>query len=491
MLISTLLKGAVLAVIWVALGPVLAGLLQASAHVSHHNAAAHAAKYRGVHYHKRGRVFEANLQVGGGPGYIGHFKNAKQAAEAYDREVRRMYPEDTPDHKFRRKNFLNFPSEQEAAYTESPERARKRGLKLGGSSFCKEARSFELLREAFCESPYSENYELVRLTGSSKADALFKPRGSPQVGLQVQLKAATSGRKQGKTYKFGRLLGYDGMLVFLVALDGGHFWAASGEEFKTCHLQITIGCASDTCRRVEDTGARLVACFKNTRKFPHISIEEAECQCSVSSRVEAVAHRQLRSVFDRMNWSLMCPREHQTTVDSLLEVSIGRPLVRLQEKASHFHDNIGRYCVQMSRCGGSLGRLPYVKDDFDLLVACVLNKDQLQGAFLIPISELVQKGFVANRPCHLPLHPPWSPARLNRTRQKYIWQLDWFLDLRTWRDSEELPEELQGRLEQLIWKGLKDFASVREKRTSRDLKSGCKDSPAPSPKRAALSCDSA
>ncbi|CAE7563937.1 Zan [Symbiodinium microadriaticum] len=363
MLISTLLKGAVLAVIWVALGPVLAGLLQASAHVSHHNAAAHAAKYRGVHYHKRGRVFEANLQVGGGPGYIGHFKNAKQAAEAYDREVRRMYPEDTPDHKFRRKNFLNFPSEQEAAYTESPERARKRGLKLGGSSFCKEARSFELLREAFCESPYSENYELVRLTGSSKADALFKPRGSPQVGLQVQLKAATSGRKQGKTYKFGRLLGYDGMLVFLVALDGGHFWAASGEEFKTCHLQITIGCASDTCRRVEDTGARLVACFKNTR-----------------------------SVFDRMNWSLMCPREHQTTVDSLLE------------------------------------------DDFDLLVACVLNKDQLQGAFLIPISELVQKGFVANR-------------------QKYIWQLDWFLDLRTWRDSEELPEELQGRLERLGYGG--------------------------------------
>ena len=458
---STLLKGAVLVVIWVALCAVLAGLLKASAHVSH-DAVARAAKYRSIYYHKRGRVYEARLQVGGGPGYIGQFKHAKQAAEAYDREVRRMYPDDTPDHKFRRKNLLNFPSEQEAAYTESPEQARKRGLKLGGSSFCKEARSFELLREAFCESPCSENYELVRLTGSSKADALFKPRGSSQAGLQIQLKAATSGWKQGKTYKFRNLLGYDGMLVFLVALDGGHFWAASGEEFKTCQLQITIGCASDTCRRVEDTGARLVAGFKNTRKFPHISIEEAECQCSVTSRVEAVAHRQLRSLFDRMNWSLICPREHQTTVDSLLEVSIGRPLVRLQEKASHFHERLGRYCVQMSKCGGSLGRLPYVKDDFDLLVACVLRKDRLQGIFLIPISELAQKGFVADRPCMLPLHPPWSPAKWNRTRRKYIWQLDWFLDLRTWCDSEELPEELQGRLEQLLSKGLKDFASVHE-----------------------------
>ena len=369
---STLTKGVVLAVTWVVLCPVLTELLKASAHVPHHTAArAEAAKCRGVRCHKRDRLFEARLRVKAGPGYIAGFKNAQQAAEAYDREVRRMYPDDTPDHKFRRKNFLNFPSEEEAAYAESPEEARKRGLKLSGSTCRKEARSFELLRKAFHASPFSENYELVHLTGSSKADALVKLRDSSQVGVQIQLKAATSGYKQGRTYKFRNLLGYDGMLVFLVALDGGHFWAAAGEEFKTRQLLITMACPSDTRRRVEDTGTRLVACFKNTRKFPHISVEEAEWQCSASSRVEAAAHRQLRSLFDCMNWSLTCPHEHQTTVDSLLSVGTGHPLVRLQEKASHFRQIENRYRVNMGKCGGSLGRLPYAKDDFDLLVACV------------------------------------------------------------------------------------------------------------------------
>ncbi|CAE7189787.1 Zan [Symbiodinium sp. CCMP2456] len=367
---STLLRGVVLAVTFVSFFPVLAGLLKASAHVPHHKAAgrAEAAKYRGVCYFKQDRVFGAWLRVEARPGYIGRFKNAKQAAEAYDREVRRMYPDDTPHHKFRRKSWLNFPSEEEAAYVESPEQSRKRGLKRSSSNRCKEARSFELLREAFYASPYSENYELVRLTGSSKADALFKLRGSSQAGLPIQLKAATSRWKQGRFYVFQHLLGYDGMLVFLVALDGGHIWATAGAELKVDKLGITIGCASDTARRVEDAGALSVACFKNRKKFPHISVEAAERQCSPGNRLEVAVHRQLRHMFTCMNWSLTCPLEHQTTVDSLLEVRIGHPLVRLQEKASHLHERSGRYDVQMSKYGGSLGRLSYAKDDFDLLV---------------------------------------------------------------------------------------------------------------------------
>ena len=92
------------------------GLLKASAHVPLLEAArrAEAAKFRGVSYHKRHRVFEALLQVRDGPGYIGRFKTAKQAAEARDQAVRRVYPDATPDHKFQRKEKLNFPSEEES-----------------------------------------------------------------------------------------------------------------------------------------------------------------------------------------------------------------------------------------------------------------------------------------------------------------------------------------------------------------------------------------
>ena len=258
----------VLALVWVVLRPTL---LRAPVHVLHEAAAlAEAARYRGVRYrkHHRNRPFGAALQVRDGPGYIGSFKTAKQAAEAYDRAVRRMYPDDTPDHKFHRKKKLNFPLEEEAAYDETQEQARRRGLKVSGANHRKEARSFELLKEALDASPYSEKCGLVRLTASSKADALLKLRGSSQAGLPIQLKAATSRWREGRVYKFNNMLGYDGMLVVLVALDRGHFWATAGEELKSEQRGITVGCASDTDRRVQDIGSHLVACSKIHRSFP-------------------------------------------------------------------------------------------------------------------------------------------------------------------------------------------------------------------------------
>ena len=350
----TLLHGLVLALGWGALCPVQVGLLQAPAHPDQEAAArAEAAKYRGVTYHKENRNFVARLHVRGGPGYIGSFTAATHAAEARDQEVRRMYPDDTPNHKLKRKNLLNFPSEQEAAYHETQEQARKRGLKFQGANQRKEARSFELLNEALEASVYSEKYELVRLPGSSKADALLTLCGSSQAGLPIQPKAATSRWKQGRVYFFQGVLGYDGMLVVLVALDGGHFWATAGEELKVDQLGITIGCESDTARRVESIVSHLVACFKDTRQFPHMSVEEAEHQCSPCHRVEAAAHRQLRSLFSCMNWSLTCPDEHGTTVDSLLEVGNGGPVVRLQEKASRLSKTTGRYWVRLCKRVGS------------------------------------------------------------------------------------------------------------------------------------------
>eukprot|EP00439_Symbiodinium_sp_Y106_P058896 s4568_g8.t1 len=117
-----------------------------------------AARCRGVSYHKRKRLFEASLQVRDRPGYIGSFKTAKQAVEARDQAVRSLYPHATPDHKFHRKRKLNFPSEEEAAYNETPQQARKRALSRHCANTRKADRSMEMLQKALNASPYSDKY---------------------------------------------------------------------------------------------------------------------------------------------------------------------------------------------------------------------------------------------------------------------------------------------------------------------------------------------
>ena len=186
-----------------------------------------------------------------------------------------------------------------------------------------------------------------------------------------------------------------------------------------------------------------------------MSIQEARQQCSPNHRVETASHQQLHLLFGCCSMCLTCPTEHQTTVDSLLEVDHGHPVtvLRLQEKASRKCLSTA-YRVQMAKKGGTLGRLPYGPDDFDVLAACVLHEERLQGLFLIPISVLIEQGFVGKKPQHLRLFPTWCPPKQNRTKQKYAWQLDFFLDLRTWPGSAELPGHLEQRLRGLISQAL-------------------------------------
>ena len=65
-------------------------------------------------------------------------------------------------------------------------------------------------------------------------------------------------------------------------------------------------------------------------------------------------------------------------------------MVRLQEKASRFSKSYDRYQVCLRKSRGLLGRLAYAEDDFDLLVACIMNEgDELEGVFLVPMSKIV------------------------------------------------------------------------------------------------------
>ena len=231
-------------------------------------AKAEADKYCGVSYHKRRCAFLAQLWVDGEKQHIGSFKSARQAAEAYDATLRNLCPHD----KQKLKRYLNFPSKNEAGYSETAAQARQRGLRMHGADLQNEARAFELFQEAFAVSSHAEGYEIVPLTGASRADAVFRPKGSEGNGLLIQLKAATSRGKKGREYIFQRVAGYDGMLVIMVALDGGHFWAAAGSQLQRRSLSIAVGCPSSRKYAVPDIGTHLVKCFRNKR-FGHMSVQ--------------------------------------------------------------------------------------------------------------------------------------------------------------------------------------------------------------------------
>ena len=147
-------------------------------------AKAAADKYCGVSCRKRDCVFTAQLQVGGELQYIGSFKSAKQAAEAYDAKLRSLFSDD----KQKLKTYLNFPSKKEASYSETTAQARQRGLRISGRNNRNEARAFELFREAFAASSNAEGYEIVPLTGASRADAVFRHKGSGEDGLLISSK---------------------------------------------------------------------------------------------------------------------------------------------------------------------------------------------------------------------------------------------------------------------------------------------------------------
>ena len=412
-------------------------------------------KYRGV-YRRHNGAFQAKLMVQGDMYHLGTFNSAIKAAEAYDQGLRNLCADDV----IRLKRSLNFPTTDEAAYAETALQARGRGLARNGGtlgSFCKETQAFKLLKEALVTSPVSKHYEVRRLSGSSKADALFVLQIAPEAGLPLQLKAASARGRLARMFCFHRTRGYEGMLVVCLALEGGHIWMEAGQRIATNTLSIRLGCESNLQRRVrqQDLGQNLVACFHNKLCFPHLSVAEASMQCGARThRVEALAHLQLEKLFCCARMRLTRPDVHNSTVDSHLELKAAGGLdmwLRVQEKARNESGNWEEQRIMLGKHGGALGKLPYGLDDFDLLTACILKENQLQGLFLIPMAVLANHGFVGVAATSMRLYPPWKPPPVREAaKARYGWQADFFLDLRSWQGSNKPSSEQSQKLEKLV-----------------------------------------
>ena len=409
-------------------------------------------QFNGVYWNKAIGKYHAQVCFKGDRKHAGCFLTEQQAAHAYDALLRALC-----DDGRRLKRSLNFPTPLEAsaaAWTEQQQQESRRRALATYSQRRKEDESFDRLRRLFDSSPQAQNYEILRVSGSSKVDALFQRRGSISGGVALQLKSASLQRQ--RYYSFNNTRGYAGMLLMLLALDSDAVWALPGASVTRTSFFITSGSSRDAAFQVDDVGLLLESCLRNRKDFPHVSLAEARVQCSPNHHVEEQAHALLATMFHRVSYELEKSFTDSPTVDSVLAGEACR--WRVQEKSSTLQADF-RYSVGLWKHGGALGKLAYSEDDFDLVLAALLDDGRLSGLFVFPADALARLGYIGQKPCHLPLHPPWRLPKREDTRVKHAWQLEYFVDLRKWDAASPLPFEVHKILENI----LRRLAACQEK----------------------------
>ena len=421
-------------------------------------------RYIGVYFERATSKWLARVSYAGRQHYAGTFDSEYNAALAFDAKLRELCSSHDPP---RLKKSLNFPSSQEASFRESPEQARWRGMACSGQNFNKAATSLQIVQQRLATSSRASKYEIIGISNASKIDAIFQCRGARNGGLQLQLKSAS--RRGVGSYSFQHVADYDGMLVILVALDADLMWAVPGAACETQSYSVSLGSARDALWRVGDVGATLENCLQRVGEYPHVSVQDALLICGKNNLVEERAHLQLATVFHGAGLQLQKSFSGPPTVDSVLK-GVGLEY-QVQEKASN-RNRDGRYKVDLSKRGGTLGRQAYNHSDFDALLAALLDDNKLIGLFLIPICCLVQRGLVGRQPVTLSLHAPWALPKWEATRRKYAWQMEHFLDLRDWAGDAMLPCRARERLLSLLHgvRGTPDAQAIAKMPSSQQSK---------------------
>ena len=398
-------------------------------------------RFNGVDWDSSRQRFRARVTFNYKAHFAGYHLCQEEAAQAHDRCLRALCSNGV-----RLKRSLNFPTSLEASYSETNQQARTRSLAAHADKADKEEESFDRLQKRLHLSHAASAYEILQVPGFSRADAIFQAKGSTTGGVSLQLKSSS---RHGNAYMFSSTRGYDGMLLILVALCSDLIWVVPGALITQTSLKIRIGSSRDKEWRVEDIGAYMKSCISLPLQFPRITVAEAGLQCGGRHRIEERAHRCLFQLLSGSELQLRKARKVSCPVDSVLTAEGVQ--WRVQEKTRSYRES-GRYSVSLSRYAGALGAAAYAKTDFDLLLASILDKEQLSGLFAFPVNILVRRGYVGvgQKAKFLPLHPPWALPAREATKIKYAWQLGYFVDLRDWRAEDAVPQQLQGLIGQLL-----------------------------------------
>ena len=377
----------------------------------------------GVSWQTASQRFRADVIFEGKHHYAGLFVHETEAAHAFDAKLRQICKDPV-----RLKKSLNFPTEVEASYEESLSQKRSRGLRVYFQNTAKEVQSHQHLQDRFANCPQASDFEIVKVPSQSRIDALFRARGSKRGGLALQLKSGTCrNRGTSKSYLFGGTKGYENMLLVLIALDCDLIWMVPGSDVSQKGLRITLGSQRDEAWRASQIGLVLSDYFT---RLPHVSLQDALLQCGRTHIVEEHSHSQLVSVFASVGLRLHRPASLTNAVDSVLGWQGCQ--WRIQEKAAHMHRN--RFSVGLRKHGGCLGRLPYSKADFDILIVSLLDDaDRLMGIFAFPSFVLAKYKLIGHKAVMLTLYPPWSQPKCPAVARKHSWQSDHFVDMRSWK----------------------------------------------------------
>ena len=400
--------------------------------------------FRGVYWRQTNGKYQSSVYFNKMMHHVGSFGCELQAAKAFDARLRSLCEDGV-----RLKKSLNFPTVQEANFQKCQLEAREDALRAQQNRLRTEEESFRTLLRLFQQSSEAPCYEIVRIGGFARADALFRPVGSV-TGIRLQIKSSTARGPNGLSYRFSKTNGYEGMLLILVAPDIKMCWTVAGGQVLQKHIAILLGSDRDRCWRAQDIGATLQSCLQDETAFPHTSLCEARLQCSSTAhQVEQCAHFRMVAVFSAVNCRLRQSIKAAATVDSVLQ---GEGFNwRVQEKAANFRQSAGGYAIALCRRRGK-HYTGYEETDFDLLMAAALDAERLSGLFVFPVRVLAEHGFVGQKPAFLPLHPPWSLPKTKVTQIKYAWQLEYFVDLRSWSGKLPLSFESCTALRKLLKK---------------------------------------
>ncbi|CAE7948084.1 unnamed protein product, partial [Symbiodinium sp. KB8] len=415
-------------------------------------AGSHQSRFNGVYWYRWRQRFRVSVWFQGRSHFAGYFSNDTEAACASDAKLRAICTDPV-----RLKKSLNFPTNEEASYEEPLSQMRSRGLKKNSKNCAKGVESFQRLQNLFSKCPQASEFEIVNVPSQSRVDALFQPRGSKSGGLPLQLKSSSCrNTNRGEYYAFQHTSGYDGMLLVLIALDHDMIWMVPGRDVSQKSLTVRLGSERDTAWRASYPELALVEYFKKGR-LPHMSLEHALLQCSGNHIVEEHAHAQLASVLGSVGLRLHRPASVSDTVDSVLSWQENE--WHVQEKAAHVQAS-GKYKANLRKHGGCLGTLAYESADFDILTISLLDvSDRLVGLYLFPSCVLAKRKLVGGKAVQLHLYPPWSQPKRPAVAARHSWQLDHFVDLRSWKGKDfhldpssmesltELLDKLLGKLQ--------------------------------------------
>ena len=401
--------------------------------------------FRGVYWRQTKGKYESSVYFNKMMHHVGSFGCELQAAKAFDARLRSLCEDGV-----RLKKSLNFPTVQEANFQKCQLEARDDALRAQQNRLRTEEESFRTLLRLFQQSSEAPCYEIVLIGGFARADALFRPVGSV-TGIRLQIKSSTARGPSRRSYQFSGTKGYDGMLLILVAPDINVCWTVAGDDVRQANVKLVLESDRDRSWRAKDICATLKSCSRDDTAFPQVSLWEARLQCSSTThQVEQWAHLHLSEVFSYVNCRLRQAIKARATVDSVLQ---GEGCNwHVQEKAANFRQSRGGYAVLLRKRRGQHAYTGYEGTDFDLLMAAVLDAERLLGLFVFPVRVLAQRGYVGQQPAWLPLHPPWALPKRQAVRTKYAWQLEYFVDLRSWSGKLPLSFESCTALRKLLKK---------------------------------------